>query len=401
MEKMRKFILLAMILFALTMQSKNKYGMLYNRIDSLMSSIFLDDAPGAALLIADGDKVIFDKGYGIADMEKHEHIDGNTIFNIASVTKQFTVAGILKLQEMGLLSVEDSVAKFFPEFHGEMWKRVRIRHLMSHSSGVPDLRSRADQKKNLYITDEQCLEYMVNLDSLKFAPGTAYDYVNPTFQILYAIIERVSGMKFVDFQRKYLFDKAGMSSARYFSPDMPMEHVAHGYIIPNGAAPKDIDCDAHKQRNVERNIFTDLHGNQWAKWDYGEETFFATKADGGLYCSIHDFLRWERALANNKCISEQSKLSAYTPHIMVSGSPYCTYQNRPDAWYGYGWFIDTTPGLPVKIYHTGDNGGFQAYAAKFRDSKITITLFANRNDIDRWKLALDIERILREEGELR
>lgn len=136
----------------------------------------------------------------------------------------------------------------------------------------------------------------------------------------------------------------------------------------------------------------------WMEYDYGEETFFGTKSDGGLYSTISDFVKWERALAGNKILSKASKEEAYTSHIIVSGSPYSSYQNRENTYYGYGWFLDNTPGFPLKIYHTGDNGGFQIYAAKYPQKDILILLFENRNDCDRWEFARFTDNLLKDSG---
>ena len=340
---------------------------LQERLDSVMTSHYSPSAPGAALLVAKEGNILYDKGVGIADMETGEKIDGNTAFNIASISKQFTAIGALKMQEMGLINLEHSVARYFPEMESDQWKKVRLRHLLSHSSGVPDARPRDDRNFMLFATDEQSVSYMTALKDFHFEPGTSYEYINPTFDLFYFITEKVTGMRFVDFQKKYIFDKAGMENVQYFT-------LAGDYVDGNGV--------------------------HWAECDYGEETFFATKADGGIYTTTHDFLRWEKALASNLLVKETSKIKAYTPHTMVTGSPWSGYQNRPYTWYGYGWFIDKTPGREVKIYHTGDNGGFQAYAAKYEQSAVNVIMLENQNTVDRWTLQLLIEKILLEEGVL-
>ena len=369
-----------------------------NRIDSFLNEHYTDDAPGCALIICKGDTVLYEGVRGLADVNTKEKINENTSFNIASITKQFTVVAILKLQEKGLLSIEDSVAKYFPEFKSDIWRKVKIKHLMSHSSGVPDKRPRVDKDFMLHIDDAQCLEYMVDLDELKFEPGTYYDYKNPTFQILAEIVAKVSGVNFEEFQQKNLFDPALMTNIRYFSPELCIDNIAHGYINISQADKDSVDSDSQKDKGDLLAEYTDINGQSWMEFDYDEETFFGTKADGGIYTSIRDFMKWEFALLNNSVITNETKILAYSPHILVSGSEYSSYQNRPYTYYGYGWFIDTTPGRSVKIYHTGDNGGFQAYAAKYPQCGISVTMFENRNDIDRWLFQTKLEDILIEEG---
>ena len=149
------------------------------RIDSLLNSNYTDDAPGCAMAILKDDKVVYMGCRGIADVNTKEKINEHTVFNIASITKQFTALAILSLFEQGKLDINDSVAMYFPEFKSDIWKTVKLKHLMSHSSGVPDNRPRVDKDFMLHIVDKQCLEYMVDLDELKFEPGTKYDYKNP------------------------------------------------------------------------------------------------------------------------------------------------------------------------------------------------------------------------------
>lgn len=374
---------------------------LKERLDSLLSANYLPDSPGAALLIAKDGKVIYDNGIGVADMNTHAKINGNTAFNIASISKQFTAVGALKLCENGKISLDDSVNKYFPEFKSDIWKSVKLKHLLSHCSGVPDARPRTNRDFMLHATDLQSIEYMHDLDSLKFVPGTYYDYINPTFDLFYVIFTKCTGKSFEQYQQENIFSVAGMNHTCYFAAGKLIENMAHGYVINEDAILSGTDSDYAKSRTKSSHDYVDTNGTHWAECDYGEETFFATKADGGIYTTTHDFLKWENALATESIISAKAISQAYKKHIKVSGSKYCTYQNRDNTWYGYGWFIDDTPGKELKIYHTGDNGGFQAYAAKYPESKVNVIMFENRNDIDRWTMQQKIELILREEGVLK
>lgn len=183
----RNIRIIVFILSLFSVSVMNARDGIYSRIDSLMRNRYAADSPGAAVYISCGDSVIINKGYGLADVVTGKHIDENTSFNIASVTKQFTVAGILLLQEAGLISVDDCLSKYFPEYSSDIWGKVKIRHLMSHSSGIPDLRPRTDREFMLKIDDRQSLEYMAELDSRNLPPALQYDYT-PTFQLLSEII---------------------------------------------------------------------------------------------------------------------------------------------------------------------------------------------------------------------
>lgn len=344
-------------------------------LDSLFNTMYSPDAPGAAVLILKEDKVLYDKGFGLADMDKGTKIDGNTFFNIASVSKQFSSVALLKLNEEGKLSLDDPISKFFPEFKADFYNNITLKHLLSHTSGIPDARPRTDRDFVLYATDVQSYGYLKDLDRLNFEPGSHYEYMNPTYQLIYTIVERVSGYPFEEYMREFIFTPSSMEEALYFEASREIPRMAHGYIFED-------------------------QSKRWKEYDYGEETFFASKADGGIYTSTHEFVKWEKSLRNNLVISEESRELAHSKHVEISGSSFSSYQNRPYTWYGYGWFIEERPDFVKKIYHTGDNGGFQIYAGRYPDSEILILIFENRNDHSRWDTVTKVEEIINKNGYL-
>ena len=341
------------------------------RLDAVCRRMFHQNEPGAALLVMIGDKVVFDRGYGFADMDTKQPIDGDTFFNIASVSKQFTAVAILQLASEGRLSLDDTASKYFPEFQADFWQKITLRHLLSHSSGIPDARNYPREIK-IYGDEALSTEYMLTLDHLNFEPGTAYEYINPTFVLLGYVVEKVSSQPFTDYVEEHIFKPAGMAQTLYFDRDRQdlIPNMAHGYA------------------------FVDEIPRRWAEYDFGEETFFATRADGGIYTSTHEFARWERALRSDSVLSQEYLQEAWTPQIEVSGSPWSDYQNRPNTYYGYGWFIEpATDSTNKVIYHTGDNGGFQILAARYPVSNALVLIFANRADWDRYALMQKIEGI--------
>ena len=355
------------------------------KVDSLFTERYAPQPnPGGAVLILKGDSIIFDKGYGIADTELNTQIDGNTFFNIASVSKQFTAVAILKLAQEGKLDINKSIYDVHPNVNKylpkdkNVFKGVTVAHLMSHASGIPDSRPRTDRNFVLTCTDMQSIEYMKDLKELKFEPGTQYDYQNPTFQLLYVMIESLSGMPFEQYMKENIFTPAGMDETVYFQADREIPRMSHGYIPQNDTIP------------AEEKVFR--------QYDYGEESFFATKADGGIYTSTHEFAKWEKALRNNTILNAETTQVAHSPQNNVSGSEFCSYQNRPYTSYGYGWFIEDQPGMPRKVYHTGDNGGYQIYAARFPEKDLLFLVFENRNDYSRWKMAEKLDAIAKEAG---
>ncbi len=364
---MKKVIVVLAAVFAAVGASASDF---VATVDSLFAQRYggVDGAPGGAVLIARGDSVIYERYFGTADMVSGERIGPQTLFNIASVSKQFTVVGLLQLVQQGKVDINAKVSEFMP-YPQQFWHDITLADLAGHTSGVPDTRDRSSRERCIYATDETSIAYFPHVQALKFAPGTAYDYLNPSFLILANIIEQKTGQQFIDYQRTHIFEPAGMKTAVYFNPDTMPAHTAHGYA-PNDAGG-------------------------WDEYDYGEETFFATRPDGGIYATARDMLAWELALQRNTLLRAELRDLAYTPRISVSDSPWCDYQRRPNTWYGLGWFIDTTPGSKVKVYHTGDNGGFQAYVAKYPDDGTTIIVLENRHDQPRWPMAKAIDAALK------
>ena len=385
---MKKTILFLLIFTAMLVSCKeNPYKEETDKLDQLCTALFPADEPGAAVLVMKDDQILFDKGYGIADIETKAPIDGNTFFNIASVSKQFTAVAILQLAEAGKLSLEDPVSQYFPEFKADFWKDIQIKHLLSHSSGVPDARGGIPRELKIKGDEKLAMSYLPELDHLNFAPGTAYEYINPTFVMCGAIVEKVTGQPFVDYVAEHIFRPAGMEKTLYFDPQHQdlIPNMAHGYEYADVEDMPEERTAGSSPANEPKN---------WYEYDYGEEPFFATRPDGGIYSSTHEFAQWEKALRANTVLSEASRVDAQSPHTFASDSPWSDYQNRPNTWYGYGWFIEPkTDTTKEVIYHTGDNGGFKILAARYPEDNALVLVFANRADWDRYEVMQQIEAI--------
>ncbi|MBR5399210.1 MAG: beta-lactamase family protein [Bacteroidales bacterium] len=415
---MKRLIILTLTISAMIACTEKKpadpVAVAMQKVDSLfvdryapIDTMFAE--PGGAVLIMKGDSIIFDKGYGHSDLARRYKIDGNTFFNIASCSKQFTAVAILKLAEEGKLDIHKSIYDVSPLVTPYLPKKkapftdITTAHLMSHASGIPDTRPRTDREFMLKCTDMQSIEYMKGLKELNFAPGTEYQYINPTFQLLYLFIEKLSGKGFDEYMKENIFTPARMFTTLYFSeenePKIP--NMAHGYIYEDAEDAASVDSDKPAGAVVakaEKPENADVPHNKFQECDYGEETFFATKADGGLYTSTHEFAEWIKAMRDNKIIPVRAKEEAWSYVNNVSGSKFSTYQNRDNTFYGYGWFLEQQPGYPKKVYHTGDNGGFQIYEGYFPDADLTVLIFENRNDKDRWDIVRKIDSILKDAG---
>ena len=208
----------------------------------------------------------------------------------------------------------------------------------------------------------------------KFEPGTDYEYINPTYVLLGRLIERISNQSFTEYMKEHIFKPANMTRSEY---NLEETNACHAY-----------DYELESEDSEESSGDRPKGPHDWYEYDYGEETFFGTRPDGGLFSTPRDFIKWEQT--RPKLLREDLLNEAYQPHTKVSGSNWSDYQNRPGTWSGYGWFIE-----PEKefIYQTGDNGGFKILAARYPKKKGVVLVFAARADWDRYKFKTQIEEI--------
>ena len=366
---MKKTILMIVALMAIfaSAHAVDMKNDVTKRIDEVFGAVYNNpNEPGSAVLIMQGNDTLYSRCFGLADMVTKAPVTFATNFCIASVSKQFSAVALLQLAEQGVLSLNDPLSKFFPEFQAPFFKDITLHHIMSHTSGIPDARPRNDRNFVLYSNDVTSVQYMRTLNHLNFQPGTQYEYINPTFQLIYQIVERATGIPFETYMQKNVFDKAGMTTCRYFEPDRNIACLAHGY------------------ERDDKGV--------WQEYDYGEESFFGTKADGALYCSINDFVSWERALRDNKVWTAATKRLAYNPWIMIPADAEYGYQ--PHTGYGYGFFVQDMPNHPTHVYHLGDNGGFTIYAGKIPERDVIFLFFSTRPDIDRLGMVNKVYSIL-------
>ena len=368
MMKKALVMIVALMALATAIQAQNmSKEEIARRIDKVFGAVYNNPLePGAAVLIMQGNDTLYSRCFGVADMETKAPVTFATNFCIASVSKQFSAVALLQLAEQGMLSLNDPLSKFFPEFQAPFFDDITLHHIRSHTSGIPDARPRSDRNFVLYSNDVTSVQYMRTLDHLNFEPGTQYEYINPTFQLIYQVVERTTGIPFEDYMNRSVFEPADMQTCCYFEPDRNIAQMAHGY-----------------QRD-EKGV--------WKEYDYGEESFFGTKADGALYCSINDFMHWERALRDNRVWTAASKRLAYLPWIQIPADAEYGYQ--PHTGYGYGFFVQDMPGQPTHVYHLGDNGGFTIYAGKIPERDLNFLFFSTRPDIDRLGMVNQVYRIL-------
>jgi CubicO group peptidase (beta-lactamase class C family) len=314
-------------------------------LDSLFQSYFKPGEPGGAVLLVKDNKVIYQNGIGIADIQTKEPITAKTLFNVGSISKTFVAYGILKLAKEGKLSLEDNLYKYFPDFKNEtIAKKIKLYHLLTHTSGIPDSRPVKEQH-DFYLTakDEENFAPLKQTDTLQFEPGTKYKYSNPAFNGLALIIEKVAGKKWQDYIKKNIYKPAGMTTSTITDGPHPESGVAHAYII-----------------NDQK---------QFEELDYGEEPTFAAAGNGGVWSSVEELWKYEQA------IQQFAFLNAEWINRSRTVYPFADWKDTIPQRLGLSWFINTDPRL--MIGHTGSQGGFISDYCWWPEEKIFYVLLCN------------------------
>jgi CubicO group peptidase (beta-lactamase class C family) len=311
-------------------------------VDSLFSSVIKSGSPGAAVLVAQNGRVLFEKGYGLADVEKHVAVMPETKFRIGSITKQFTAAAILKLQEDGKLSVHDKLSKFIPDYpRGD---EVTIHHLLTHTSGIHSYTSKPEFMENVTAPakTEDHIRTFKN-DPYDFDPGKKWLYSNSGYFLLGYIIEKVSGESYGDFLRKNFFEPLAMKNTGVHSSTAALEHEALGYQFEDGKFKKALNWDMSKAGGA-----------------------------GALYSTVGDLQRWNEGVFNGKVLKEPTLKAAFTPVVTADDD---TAQPK-ESGYGYGWSIQMQRGLQ-EIGHGGGLHGFLSYLLRLPKENFTVAVLAN------------------------
>jgi CubicO group peptidase (beta-lactamase class C family) len=307
---------------------------LASKVEAYVKPYLEMKAFSGSILIASQGKVLLNEGYGMANYELSVPNAPRTKFHIASISKTFTAAAILILEQRGLLSVDGPLIKYLPDYPGG--DKITIHHLLVHTSGIPNINnfpgygnwSRFPQ------TPASLIEKFKNRP-LSFPPGTRYDYSNSNYNLLAAIIEKVSGRSYGDFLEEAIFDPLDMrDTAHDGDPAALIMNVASGY------APSGYD------------------GFEKAPWlDWRVKT-----GNGSVYSTIEDLSKWDRALYTEKILSRSAQAKAFTAHVEDS--------------VGYGWFISRRLGRRC-IRMNGRSPGFQGEIQRYVDDGTCVIVLSN------------------------
>lgn len=330
---LKKTLLLAACLaFVIGAQAQS----LESKIDQLLAAKYKTGEPGATALVTKKGKVIYRKAFGNANLELDVPMKPENIFEIGSITKQFTAVSILMLLEEGKLSLGDEITKFIPDYptHG---KKITVHHLLTHTSGIKSYTSMDVNK--IARTDMKPLElidYFKN-EPMDFDPGEKYRYNNSGYVILGYIIEKLAGETYEDFVENKLFKKAGMSSSYYGSHTQIIKDRAFGYQ---------------------------------KRGDYTNANYLSMTlpyAAGSLMSNIDDLFKWQQAINNNVFVKKETINKAFTNHALNNGKKIN---------YGYGWGINEINGFPT-IEHGGGIFGYTTQGIYIPKKDVYVAVLTN------------------------
>lgn len=347
---MRLITVLLLLITQLT-QAQNKA----HRIDSLLQSMHQEGRLNGCVLVAEKGKVIYKGSFGYANEETRQKLDENSIFELASVSKQFTAMAIVMLQEKGKLCFDDPVSKYIPELAA--YKNVTLRHLLNHTSGLPDYMIFRDTffDKAKIATNRDVVEILQkHQPPLDFEPGTQWHYSNTGYDLLAVVVDRVSGMPFEDFLKKYIFSPLKMNNtfvyARRLAPKQ-LDNYAYGYVYSNRLNKYVLPDNEENSRFV---VYLDgIHGA------------------GAVNSTIMDLFKWDRALYTHKLVSEAGMKEIFKD----PGVTKVAAQR-----YGFGWFLEEFADLGKIVNHSGGWPGYQTFIDRHIDKDKTIIVLLNHDD---------------------
>jgi len=324
------------------------------------------------VLVAKNGKMIYQQALGYADYNNKTILNDSSVFELASLSKQFTAMGIMILKEKKQLSYDDKVTKFFPDFP---YDNITIRNLLTHTSGLPSYEDQFakywDHKKIAHNSD--VLDMLKQRkDTLLFQPGTKWKYSNTGYVVLAAIIDKVWGMDYDKFMMKYIFQPLGMTHTFIYNTRRSTGKIPSNYALGF------VYSDSLKKYTLP----DDLPAYDYVYYLDG------IVGDGCVNSTTGDLFKWEQALLSNKLVSAESTNEMLAP--LVQTSPRDT-----TSFYGFGVMIQKTPTGKI-ISHTGGWPGYATSITHIEDKDETIILLSN-NGTNEALLNAGIESILNDE----
>ncbi|MEJ7626198.1 MAG: serine hydrolase domain-containing protein [Ferruginibacter sp.] len=328
---------------------------LSEKVDNYVEKAMIErHIPGLSLAVIHDGVTIKVKGFGLSNIENKIPVNPETIFQSGSIGKQFTATAILQLKEEGKLKLDDKISRYFAGTPAT-WQNITIRNLLTHTSGIPDFPedSTGINLQNNY-TEQDLLRLAIKLP-LGFKTGEKWAYSNTGYVLLGILIHQITGKFYGEILQEKIFAPLSMETIRIINePDIIMNRSS-GYELKNG---------------------------EWKNQSWVAPSLNTT-ADGSLYLTILDLIKWDAAITKEKILNHEDLQSMVTPAKLNNDSLHP---------YGFAWFLDPVNGHKA-FQHSGSWQGFNNYIARFPDDKLTIIVLTNLNPSNPGLIAKDIAAI--------
>lgn len=324
---------------------------LAHQADSIISTVFSDPTgPGGVFMIAHKGKVIYQKSAGKANLELQVDLRPEHVFQLGSMTKQFTAVAVLMLEQEGKLKTTDPISAYIPDYPNG--NHITIHHLLTHTSGIRDFTKMKTISTiaNREMTPKMMVDFFKD-EPCDFAPGEKFDYNNSGYVLLGYIMELVSGETYEHFIAKRIFEKAGMTDSYYCSDRKVITNRAYGY---------------HKKgpEYVNKTVIS----------------YSLPYASGALMSTLKDMLKWQHALNTNLLLNKEESEKAFRAYQLNNGTPIS---------YGYGWHIRDINGTPDRE-HGGSIFGYKSMGVYIPGEDIYVLALSNCDCNSPTKVAQDI-----------
>lgn len=356
-----KYLLTAILILALII-SENCHGQLSRenktskKIENYLSELEQVGFNGSVLVELNG-KLIVSKGYGFSNIDKKTRNSPTTIFDIGSITKQFTAAAILKLEMQGKLSTNDKISKFFANTPSDK-SQITIHDLLRHQSGLISNVGKDFEK----ISEIEFLNKVLE-SKLKFETGTNFSYSNIGYSLLAMIIEKVSGRDYETYLYENLWKPAQMETTGYTRPQFNSNLVAVGYNNDNSAWGK-------------------LTDKEWDKFS----PYWHLKGNGGILSTTEDLYKWHKCLMTEFVLSTKAKQKLYHPKLRP--------EEIQNSYYAYGWDVSVTNRNTTQVWHNGTNRILYADFLRYIDEGVTLIMLSNKSHQNFDNLNFEIAKII-------
>jgi CubicO group peptidase (beta-lactamase class C family) len=319
------------------------------KLQSILDTLFNRNDPfNGVILIANKGQIKVEQAFGFRDFETRKRLKARDIFELASVSKQFTAYVIMMLEQQGKLEYDDLVDKYM----SIPYKGISIRHLLNHTSGLPDYQAIMDTywDKTRIADNGIIIDYLIRYaPPALFMPGEKYEYSNTGYVLLASIAEKASGRDFTEMLRTEVFQRLGMKTTDLRTPAEKklLTNLSFGHI--KGESGRYIKADSFPSSN-----YTIWLGNR--------------EGPGRISSTARDLLKWDRALYDTSFMSKQMKREGFKPAVLNNGAL---------SMYGFGWDLGKDEKLGLYVEHNGDNPGYKTHILRFIEEDKTIIILCN------------------------